>query len=177
MTQTTAVQVAQQTPLTSIAAALAAASAIPAMSLVLERSVFPHVPWAWRTAIVAAFAVNLFAVSIPGRLDGQAQREGPRQWATLFAPAQWAFAIWGLIYIFETAFTVYAAFGAQGALAEALRQATPHWVTAHLMQVAELILHSTLTRTSACMCCSHSGACSSGPISRVACGCRRWLCQ
>ncbi|KAK1746371.1 hypothetical protein QTG54_002978 [Skeletonema marinoi] len=73
----------------------------------------------------AAFALNVGAVSVPGRLDGQQDDEmrkgeinpskpnanetasgvyGRNRCRTLVDPSGWAFAIWGPIYLGETAF-------------------------------------------------------------------------
>jgi len=57
----------------------------------------------WRLPYAAALAVNVAAVSIDGRFDSLAARGGGggSQWPTLLAPAGFAFAIWGVIYLGE----------------------------------------------------------------------------
>ena len=77
----------------------------------------------------AAFALNVGAVSVPGRLDGQQDDEmrkgelnptkpdasnstastvyGRNRSRTLVDPSGWAFAIWGPIYLGETSFIAY----------------------------------------------------------------------
>lgn len=74
---------------------------LPAMERVISTS-----PWAVvRLATLASFGLNFIAVSRPGRLDGEAAAEdgklSPRNGRTLVAPAGWAFAIWGPIFLGE----------------------------------------------------------------------------
>lgn len=63
-------------------------------------------PWsAVRAANALSYAINVVAVSRPGRLDGEAAIEdgelSPQSGRTLVAPAGWAFAIWGPIFLGE----------------------------------------------------------------------------
>ena len=62
-------------------------------------------PWqAVRLATLLSYGVNLISVGRPGRLDGQASGDGelsPNAGKTLVAPAGWAFAIWGPIFLGE----------------------------------------------------------------------------
>jgi len=66
-------------------------------------------PWsAVRAANALSYAINVVAVSRPGRLDGEAADDGdgdgelsPQSGRTLVAPAGWAFAIWGPIFLGE----------------------------------------------------------------------------
>eukprot|EP00967_Tisochrysis_lutea_P080537 scaffold110640_cov31-Tisochrysis_lutea.AAC.1 len=54
----------------------------------------------WRTTYAAAFAINIAAAAVPGRLDTGVP--GGQELATLIAPSKFAFAIWGLIYAGES---------------------------------------------------------------------------
>jgi hypothetical protein len=101
-------------------------------------------PWLYRAAWVSAFAVNLVTVSIPGRFDGQATRDSAANaskkgtiltFKPYFAPSGWAFAIWGIIYVGEMILTaLVAAFGGKPLIVNALKTATPFWVSANLFQ-------------------------------------------
>lgn len=53
-------------------------------------------------------------------------------WKTVFQPAGWAFAIWGVIYLGETIDTMYVA--AVGRPADAIKAALPYWVAGNLFQ-------------------------------------------
>jgi hypothetical protein len=107
---------------------------------------------------VAAFALNCFAVSVPGRIDGQedqSMRAGnlnpnkpeleallPREYAetyspsrgrTLVSPSGWAFAIWGPIYLGETVLLA-AQFFSQSGLLAVLPEMTAPFVAANVFQ-------------------------------------------
>jgi hypothetical protein len=94
----------------------------------------------YRVLWVAAFIVNLITVSLPGRFDSEvAKNTGNGKdainglpWKTLFAPAGWAFAIWGVIYVSEILLTAYV--GIIGKPVETLKKATPFWVAGNLFQ-------------------------------------------
>ena len=62
-------------------------------------------PWAAvRIANLVSYGINFISVSRPGRMDGEAAKDGilsPRNGKTLVAPAGWAFAIWGPIFLGE----------------------------------------------------------------------------
>jgi len=105
----------------------------------------------WRAVSAVAYAVNVVAVSIPGRIDGEMQEHARRRKAqsanasasspaipedsefrSLFTPAGWAFAIWGMIYLgegFGTALQVANA----GDVAE-VRGVVPYWACACALQ-------------------------------------------
>jgi hypothetical protein len=109
-----------------------------------------------KIANVLAFATNVTAVSIPGRMDGEPDRkmrEGDldpeltplrdsdaennivtaSRDRTLFAPAGWAFSIWAPIYLGEAAF-VGAQFFDPSLAAAVLPQVTVPFVAANLLQ-------------------------------------------
>jgi len=71
---------------------------------ILEKLVL-NSPWnVVRIANLLAYGINFISVQRPGRLDGQAAEGGelaPRTGRTLVAPAGWAFAIWGPIFLGE----------------------------------------------------------------------------
>lgn len=56
-----------------------------------------------RSFQVIGMAVNIVSVSLPGRFDGDANVLLQSPWPTLFSPAGFAFAIWGVIYLGELA--------------------------------------------------------------------------
>ena len=64
----------------------------------------------YRLAWLGVFILNIICVSIPGRFDGQ-MVDGKISvvWRSAFAPSGWAFAIWGVIYFFETLASLYIA--------------------------------------------------------------------
>ncbi|CAM9520661.1 unnamed protein product, partial [Chrysoparadoxa australica] len=68
------------------------------------------VPWwePWQVLTAGAFALNMFAVTRGGRLDGSSARS-EAQVVRLFNPAPWAFAIWGPIFLGEAIFAAYQA--------------------------------------------------------------------
>jgi hypothetical protein len=122
---------------------------------------FPFVPTATlplgllQACNVLAFATNVLAVSIPGRIDGDQDvkmRRGdlnptppesisllnttnsdPRDDRTLFRPAGWAFAIWAPIYLGEGLFCI-AQLMEGAAYADSLRLVTAPFVAANLLQ-------------------------------------------
>lgn len=107
----------------------------------------------WRAVSAVAYAVNVVAVSIPGRIDGEMQEHARRRQAqsasasasasspaipedsefrSLFTPAGWAFAIWGVIYLgeaFGTALQV-----ANAGDVAAVRGVIPYWACACALQ-------------------------------------------
>jgi hypothetical protein len=72
----------------------------------------------WRLPYGLALAVNIGAVSLGGRFDSQAASSGggSAKWPTLFAPAGFAFAIWGVIYLGEVCGLIEVLGGARGIL-------------------------------------------------------------
>ena len=57
----------------------------------------------WKSASVLALLLNIAAVGIGGRFDGDPAVLQAPPWPTLLNPAGWAFAIWGAIYSGEIA--------------------------------------------------------------------------
>mmetsp|Transcript_8232 Transcript_8232/g.20062 ORF Transcript_8232/g.20062 Transcript_8232/m.20062 type:complete len:322 (+) Transcript_8232:106-1071(+) len=107
-------------------------------------------------ANVAAFALNVFAVSVPGRMDGEVARKMAEDVSargaddgkpldadtgvytllrgrSLVAPSGWAFAIWGAIYLGEVAFVGVQCFPSS-ALADVLPEITAPFVAANIFQ-------------------------------------------
>lgn len=84
---------------------------------------------------LAAFALNCIFVSLPGRFDNSQVTPEGGPWQSLFAPAPWAFAIWGVIYLTEAissiavpiVFSVYNQF-------KIIPTIAPYWVAANLYQ-------------------------------------------
>lgn len=101
-------------------------------------------------ANVMAYVLNCAAVSVPGRVDGQAQDAmqgktnsndqtyntiySPNQGRSLIAPAGWAFAIWGPIYLGEAAFCTSILLKSTDVLLSSLPVITAPFVAANLFQ-------------------------------------------
>lgn len=93
-----------------------------------------------RISWVLAFCLNLITVSLPGRFDSSVKRDskstnegGP--WTSLFAPAPWAFAIWGLIYASELILTAFVGLNFCGHNQNILLSTiTPFWIACNLFQ-------------------------------------------
>jgi hypothetical protein len=95
-----------------------------------------------RVVWVVAFLTNLVTVSLPGRFDGlqvEAQKQkqqgrnnfkGGIPWTPVFAPAGWAFAIWGVIYLGELLATGVVGLGYM----ESVLPSLPFWAAANLFQ-------------------------------------------
>jgi len=103
-----------------------------------------------RALWATAFALNLFTVSLPGRFDGQAVElqkqkdaakspeeikkiESEMPWVTLFEPAPWAFAIWGVIYSSELLLTAFVTFFGHLQISM-IEKATPYWLAGNIFQ-------------------------------------------
>jgi hypothetical protein len=109
---------------------------VPVLSRVLEKRATKE-PALYKLAWMLAFAVNVIAVSIPGRFDSKSAmsgKEGSIPWSTLFEPAGWAFAIWGVIYLTEFLATTYVGLGNEPT--EVYSRVTPYWVAGNLFQSA-----------------------------------------
>jgi len=106
---------------------------------------------------VAAFFINLATVSIPGRFDGLAveaknrgdsspgyQYRGGIPWTPVFAPAGWAFAIWGLIYLGESLATDFIGVWGGAAL---LQRSLSWWIAGSLFRLYGVALSDRFFRT------------------------------
>jgi hypothetical protein len=88
----------------------------------------------------ASYAGNVYAVSIPGRLDRMyAEKVHLKPWQSMFEPASWAFAIWAVIYGLEALVTLSVLAlqltgGGSVALRTTLTRALPFWVTGNAAQ-------------------------------------------
>lgn len=111
---------------------LVSALAVPAIAQLVSKTIAGS-SWTHRIVWSAAFALNLITVSIPGRFDSQMKdgKVGP-PWVTLFEPAGWAFAIWGVIYLGEMALTAFAT--VNGKPIAVLQDAAPYWLAGNLFQ-------------------------------------------
>jgi hypothetical protein len=103
-----------------------------------------------QTANLVAFALNCAAVSVPGRVDGQAQDKmqgktntndetyktiySPNQGRSLIAPAGWAFAIWGPIYLGEAVFCTSLLLKSSAVVISSLPAITAPFIAANLFQ-------------------------------------------
>ena len=131
--QTTAVAPSTSNVL-PILQALILLSAVPVAISFANKSV-KNSPYLFRVIWVVAYLVNLITVSIPGRFDGKVAAGNGKvdfPWRTVFAPAGWAFAIWGIIYLGETIMVGY--IGSIGLPMDALRKAAPYWAMGNLFQ-------------------------------------------
>ena len=81
------------------------------------------------------FLVNLVSVSLPGRFDSDVEEMNNNTfpWPTLFAPAGFAFAIWGVIYLGEMIGMALLLFNA-GGVADAIGPASRAWLCANIAQ-------------------------------------------
>jgi len=116
------------------------AALVPFLAQGLSRETLGAV--ASRIVWVVAFLINMLTVSLPGRFDGlqvEAQKskqqgrnnfKGGIPWTPVFAPAGWAFAIWGIIYAGELLATVAIGLGCMDSVLDSL----PFWVAANLFQ-------------------------------------------
>lgn len=99
--------------------------------------------WLYRFLWTFAFVVNLISVSIDGRFDSESTRTAASSrkdkegtiltFTPVFAPAGWAFAIWGVIYLGEMLLTAFTALPFEG-YTSFLKDATPYWVGANMFQ-------------------------------------------
>jgi hypothetical protein len=86
-------------------------------------------------AWAAAFLVNCVAVSLPGRFDNSNVSPEGGPWKSLFAPAPWAFAIWGAIYLGEALLSACVLYGNDNPIIrDTLAKAVPWWIAGNLYQ-------------------------------------------
>jgi hypothetical protein len=116
--------------------AVIAAGAAVAVALPLLAPYAASAPLALLRALnAAAFGVNVAAVSVPGRLDGERGDDKAREKdRALIAPSGWAFAIWAPIYLGEAAFVAMQLLGHSEALDSVLPALTASFVAANLCQ-------------------------------------------
>lgn len=91
----------------------------------------------WQRAYGLAVLINVISVSIDGRFDSDADPTTMSfPWPTLFAPAGFAFAIWGIIYLGEMLGLVLVLRGgdSNSALSNALSASTDSWLAANIGQ-------------------------------------------
>lgn len=99
----------------------------------------------WKTVRIVnllSYTINIIAVSRPGRMDGEAAGEGqlsPINGRTLVAPAGWAFAIWGPIFLGEaigvaSQFLLLSADDDNTPIVQLLKQTSGPFITAQLFQ-------------------------------------------
>ena len=135
VTQPTATHVASTAGTASLVIqAMVALGAVPVVIALLEKQIQKS-PLFYRLVWVGAFIVNLITVSIPGRFDGAVSESNGKKefpWTTVFAPAPWAFAIWGVIYLGEGLLVTYV--GTLGIPIAALRSAAAYWAAGNLFQ-------------------------------------------
>ena len=108
-----------------------AAAAVPQLAFWLKKNGTEKV-WIYRASWAGVFLINILTVSIPGRFDSQQGQDVFKLLRTLFEPATWAFAIWGVIYLTELLLTLYVATGCLPA--SLLQSVLPFWVAGNLFQ-------------------------------------------
>lgn len=122
-------------PTLKVALLLGLAACVPAVAR-LSKQQMSKVPMFYRFAWVAAFAINLITVLIPGRLDDEkrvaSEGDGTAPWESLFEPSGWAFAIWGIIYGAELLSAAYV--GAVGEPVTELSKIVPYFLAGNLFQ-------------------------------------------
>lgn len=101
-------------------------------------------PWSTiRILNLLAYSINFVSVSRPGRLDGTSTAEdgalSPRNGRTLVAPAGWAFAIWGPIFLGEaigigSQFLLWESNAANQPLIKLLKESSGSFIAAQLFQ-------------------------------------------
>merc|ERR1719321_1729982 len=86
----------------------------------------------WRVLTLVAFLLNIVVVQIPGRFDGNPEQV--LKMPNLVAPATWAFAIWGMIYIGELAGMVWICLVKCNECQDAIMRSVPSWCAANIAQ-------------------------------------------
>ena len=149
-------------------------------------------PWrSWRRPYALALTINILAVAIDGRFDSEGDLT-KLPWPTLFSPAGFAFAIWGLIYVGEVVglAVVLSAGGTGGAAVErAVRASNPTWLAANCAQALwcaafrpwalELLWLPTLLLGTSALCLLHAQrrllkAATEAPVPPVAFAALAW---
>ena len=92
----------------------------------------PKLPLGPASGYALALLINLAAVSIPGRFDGDPKILAAPPWPTLLNPAGWAFAIWAPIYLGELAGAALVA--SRGEASAAVSSSNPAWLAANIAQ-------------------------------------------
>ena len=108
----------------------------------------------WQWVNIAAFAVNVVSVAIPGRIDDEMAEQMKKEakarkkrpsvapgvpkdsiYRSLVTPAGWAFLIWPVIYLAESVFTAAQASDALDPVSTAAySSAAPWWLLACALQ-------------------------------------------
>ena len=127
----------------------------------------------WRGASAAALAINILGVSVPGRFDSDPAVLSASPWPTIFSPAGFAFAIWGVIYLGECLGLVLLYLGSPSeSLERAVTASNDAWLAANVAQslwcaafrpwaLSKLWLSSLLLGcTAACLCAAQARAIS-----------------
>lgn len=101
-------------------------------------------PWSTiRILNLLAYTINFVSVSRPGRMDGQSVADdgalSPRNGRTLVAPAGWAFAIWGPIFLGEaigiaSQFCIWESNAANQPLIQLFKKTSGSFIIAQLFQ-------------------------------------------
>ena len=83
---------------------------------------------------VASFVLNLITLNLPGRFDNSNSSPEGGPWKSLFAPAPYAFAIWGVIYLTEFLLTAFIATNYREKVIKTLTMITPFWLSTNIYQ-------------------------------------------
>lgn len=90
-------------------------------------------PWLFRILWALAYAINIIAVSIPGRLDRVLVGEQHiKPWQSLFEAATWAFALWGIVYGSEILLSGYVTI--IGIPMKLFQKLVPYWLASNWFQ-------------------------------------------
>jgi len=87
-----------------------------------------------------AFFINMYAITVPGRLDGESSTdpvngENPFLNRILVAPAGWAFGIWGVIFLGELVFSLAQFSSVASSIEPLLKEIAIPFAMAQLFQI------------------------------------------
>jgi len=89
----------------------------------------------WQILNLLSFAINMFAVTVPGRVDQQQAAPQTPKDIRFFTPAGWAFAIWAPIFLGEAFISLYQCLPYNFMKESRLfSNISPYWVTAMSLQ-------------------------------------------
>lgn len=122
--------------MTSRMATIAIVVGVAASVLVATRTIAPtSSPSSAVLFQVLGLGINVITVSIPGRFDSDVEATSNMAfpWPTLLAPAGYAFAIWGVIYVGEVMGLLVLLFGHKQ-VAEVAQRSSRAWLCANIAQ-------------------------------------------
>lgn len=107
--------------------------AFASIAMIASSTSVKESPYLFRLLWVLAFMINVFSVSMPGRLD-RVLVDGNhiKPWSSLFEISTWAFAIWGVIYASEFALSGYVSI--IGIPVKLFQQIVAYWLAGNWFQ-------------------------------------------